>query len=241
MLSVLVVALVAGACTVPPSELPAPSPSPVRPSAGPSAGTPSTTAGTFPGTPTAPSTVEVRYRIERRTDDRATDGFAGFVRATLGDDRGWARAGFELVHDPEAPYAVVLAEGPEVDELCAPYDTYGRYSCQLGPVVALNADRWRTATPEWTGDLETYRRYLVNHEVGHLLGLHHPTPQCPAEGLPAAVMSQQSTELDGCLPNGWPLDWEVELAGRHELPLAPGYEPDPSPRPNDPRSTVGPP
>ena len=36
-------------------------------------------------------------------------------------------------------------------------------------------------------------------------------------------MSQQSTELDGCLPNPWPLDWEVALAARHDQPLAPGY------------------
>ncbi|MBW3562133.1 MAG: DUF3152 domain-containing protein [Actinobacteria bacterium] len=191
--------------------------------------------GSPPGEP-SPERVEVRYRVERRTEDAATDGFAETVRAILEDPRGWERAGFDLIHDPNAPNVVVLAEGPTVDELCAPYDTRGRYSCQLGRVVALNADRWRSATPEWTGDLSTYRTYLVNHEVGHLLGLHHPTPQCPATGLPAAIMSQQSTELDGCLPNGWPLDWEIELASRHELPLAPGYEPEPSPRPTDPRA-----
>lgn len=200
----------------------------------PTAASPIVASPTATAEPT-PRTVEVRYRIERRTDDPATEGFEEVVRATLDDPRGWQRAGFRLVHDPEARYVIVLAEGPEVDELCEPYDTGGRYSCQIGPVVALHADRWRTATPQWTGDLGTYRRYLVNHEVGHLLGLHHPTPQCPAEGLAAAIMSQQSTELGGCHPNGWPLDWEIELASRHELPLAPGYEPDPSPRPTDPR------
>ena len=29
-----------------------------------------------------------------------------------------------------------------MDRLCRPYDTYGKYSCQNGPVVAFNADRW---------------------------------------------------------------------------------------------------
>jgi hypothetical protein len=125
---------------------------------------------------------------------------------------------------------VVLAEAAEVDRLCLPYDTFGRYSCQNGPVVALNADRWRTATPEWTGDLVTYRQMLVNHEVGHLLGRHHPAdPQCPAAGEPAPVMAQQSTELDGCLPNPWPLPAEVEAAARHDEPLAPPYERSPQP------------
>jgi hypothetical protein len=97
-------------------------------------------------------------------------------------------------------------------------------------VVALNADRWRTATPQWTGDLATYRQMLVNHEVGHLLGQHHPPgrageSQCPTPGRPALVMSQQSTELGGCLPNPWPLPEEVARAAEHVEPLAPPYEP----------------
>jgi hypothetical protein len=34
-------------------------------------------------------------------------------------------------------------------------------------------------------------------------------------------MSQQSTELDGCLPNPWPLPAELARAAQHDLPLAP--------------------
>lgn len=189
---------------------------------------------------TAPSrpTQEVRIRVDRRTADAATAGFDAIVRETLTDPRGWERAGFAFTFAADAPFAVVLAEGDVVGELCRPYDVYGRYSCQNGPVVALNADRWRTATPQWTGTLDGYRRMLVNHEVGHLLGQHHPDVQCPASGEPAPVMAQQSTELDGCLPNPWPLAWEARCAALRLEPLAPGYEPDPSPRcgPNGPEA-----
>jgi hypothetical protein len=170
--------------------------------------------------------VTVRYRVEVRTRDAATRDAARVIEQTLADPRGWERAGFELVRDDAAstPFVLVLAEAAEVDRLCLPYDTFGTYSCQNGPVVALNADRWRAATPQWTGDLATYRQMLVNHEVGHLLGQRHPpAPQCPEPGRPAQVMAQQSTELKGCLPNPWPLPQEVELAARHEQPLAPGY------------------
>ena len=187
----------------------------------------STTVRTGAGettTSSATRTVDVALRIERRVSDEATASFDEVVRATLVDDKGWQRAGFRFTFGGTAPYTVVLAEGDEVDRLCAPYDVGGRFSCQNGPVVALNADRWRTATEKWTGDLATYRQMLVNHEVGHLLGQHHPEVQCPAAGQPAPVMAQQSTELDGCLPNPWPLDWEIVCAARHEEPLAPGYE-----------------
>ena len=204
-----------------PSVPPVPSPSgPSGPGAAPAVTRPAPTTSTTqpPGTP-----VEVAYRLERRTGDPATEGFETAAEAVLSDPRGWARAGFRLVRRPDAPFVVVLAEGPEVDRLCLPYDTYGLYSCQNGPVVALNADRWRTATPKWTGTLDDYRRYLVGHEVGHLLGLRHPARQCPGRGRPAPLMGQQSTELNGCLPNPWPLEVEVQEARRRPADLAPPY------------------
>ena len=190
------------------------------------------TAVTIAAPPLAatPPPAPIRLRIDRQVADAATDGFEAVVRATLGDPRGWTAAGFEFLFDDDAPFAVVLAEGDVVDALCRPYDVGGRFSCQLGPVVALNADRWRTATPKWPGDLAGYRQMLVNHEVGHLLGQHHPIESCPGPGRPAPVMSQQSTELDGCRPNPWPLPWEIACAARHLEPLAPGYEANPVPQ-----------
>lgn len=176
--------------------------------------------------PVVRTTVEIR--VDRRTRDAATADFTTTVMAVLTDDRGWKRAGFDFVENPRAPHSIVLAEGGDVDRLCKPYDTFGRYSCQNGPVVALNADRWRGATPTWPASLKAYRTMLINHEVGHLLHLHHPSPQCPGAGLPAPVMTQQSTELDDCRANPWPLRWEVRLAAARLEPPAPPADHDTS-------------
>lgn len=190
---------------------------------------PTTTAPTTVPLPetatTTPGPVVVEVRVERRAT-AGTEGFEAAVRDTLTDPRGWEQAGFEIRFRDDAPHVVLVAEGDEVDALCAPYDTRGRFSCQIGPVVALNADRWREATDSWPGTLEEYRQMLVNHEVGHLLGRHHARPACEEPGAPAAVMYQQSAGVEGCAPNPWPLPWELACAARHDEPIAPPYEPD---------------
>ena len=182
-------------------------------------------------TTTDPGPVAIELRTERLALD-GTEGFDALVRETLTDPRGWEQAGFEFRFSEDAPYRVVVAEGEVVDDLCAPYTTGGEYSCQIGATVALNAERWREATDTWTGSLDDYRRMLVNHEVGHLVGRHHARPAC-TDGGPAAVMFQQSSGLDGCRPNPWPLPWEIACASRHDEPIAPGYE-------DNARATCGP-
>ena len=184
---------------------------------------------TSPSTATAGDIepVVLRLRLDRRVSDAATEGFAPFVEGVLTDERGWQRACFRFeFSDTDYDYTVVLAEGSAVDELCLPYDTFGRFSCQIGPVVALNADRWRTAVDSWPASLDDYRTMLVNHEVGHLTGQHHPAVRCPGDGQPAPVMAQQSSGVAPCTANPWPLSWEIDCASRRLEPIAPGYERD---------------
>lgn len=184
-----------------------------------------TTGSTAIGTGSVPDPVQIRLRLDRRVADEATAGFAELVRSVLTDQRGWSQAGYVFsFDDADADYTVVLAEGDEVDQLCLPYDTFGRFSCQIGPVVALNADRWRGAVDSWPTSLDEYRTMLVNHEVGHLIGQHHPADRCPGAGQPAPVMAQQSSGVDPCTANPWPLPWEIACANLRLEPLAPPYE-----------------
>ncbi|MEV1293685.1 DUF3152 domain-containing protein [Pseudonocardia sp. NPDC049635] len=160
-----------------------------------------------PGGDAAPAgrarTVLMRVEIERGID---VDGitFAAFVTAVLDHPRSWGgdgSVGFART-DGAAPLRIVLATPELADRLCLPLDTVGRLSCRNGDRVVLNLERWVTGTPEYARDLTAYRRYLVNHEVGHWLG--HGHEPCPGPGRPAPVMQQQTLGLRGCSLNPWP-------------------------------------
>ena len=130
--------------------------------------------------------------------------FAAAVMATLNDPRGWgpvdgvtfARTG------GDASIRVVLASPATTDRMCAPLKTGGTYSCGVTGAAILNFSRWVEGASDFDGDMGLYRHYLVNHEVGHVLGHRHVS--CPAPGTLAPVMVQQSMSTEGCLPNGWP-------------------------------------
>ena len=175
--------------------------------------------------------LEVVLRFESRVDDVTSEEFAVEAMTILTDDRGWGRGGFEFVEGNDTALLVVLGEGPEIDAICLPLQTRATVSCQNGEVVGLNADRWRTATDSWDSTVEDYRIYLVNHEVGHLIGMRHPTPRCPTPGAPAAVMEPQTGGLVGCVGNGWPRGWEIDYALARPAVIGPlpDWAPEPVP------------
>lgn len=153
----------------------------------------------------------VRYRVE--VEDslpwRPAD-VARVVDATLADRRSWAAAGrarFERVSGEKYDLRIVIASPDTTDKLCAPLGTGGELSCRMGDHVAINARRWAGAVPAFGGDVLKYRRYVVNHEVGHALGESHA--RCPGPGKPAPVMMQQTKSVGACQANAWPLRSEL--------------------------------
>jgi hypothetical protein len=134
------------------------------------------------------------------------DETAREIEATLADPRSWTGSGewrLELVSDPSrADFTVFLASPYTVDRYCWPLRTYGRVSCQAGNRVMLNARRWAFGADAYRADVGAYRRYLVNHEIGHRLGHRHVG--CPGTGRRAPVMMQQTKSVGACRPNPWP-------------------------------------
>lgn len=162
-----------------------------------------------PGNEQAPGSggvTTIRVEVERGLPVDA-GLFARFVMETLNDPRGWGADGSRSFArtDTEADLRVVLASAGTVDQMCAPLATNGQWSCGRYGHAALNANRWFFGSEAFVtagGDLTEYRRYLLNHEIGHLIGQQHVG--CPAPGALAPIMLQQSIGLQGCVPNGWP-------------------------------------
>lgn len=137
---------------------------------------------------------------------------AKIVGAALRDPRGWQgldRIRFVQV-TPEKrakgtkPNVTISLVSPkQTDAMCAPLKTAGTWSCANKDHAVLNYRRWAQGTSSYAAkSLGDYRRYVVNHEVGHELG--HGHVKCTGKGKAAAVMMQQSKGLDGCKANVWP-------------------------------------
>jgi len=168
------------------------------------------TLAVVPGEHPAPGAGTVRsVRVEVEAG-LPVDGevFATAVLATLNDPRGWSGPDgvtFSRTAADDASVRVVLASPATTDRLCAPLETAGKWSCgnSASGAAVLNFERWVVGATDFGDDLATYRQYLVNHEVGHVLGHGHES--CPSPGAVAPVMVQQSMSTEGCLPNGWPV------------------------------------
>jgi hypothetical protein len=163
---------------------------------------------TVPGHRAAPGKgriYTVQVQAEKGLDvDRAA--FAKFVLTTLNDPRSWTGHGtrrFARTDSSHADIRVVLASPATSASLCRPLQTFGKLSCHpRANTAVLTYYRWVKAIGEYGRNRTGYREYVVNHEVGHVLGHRHE--YCAGQGKRAPVMMQQTKGLRGCRPNPWP-------------------------------------
>ncbi|KKZ71100.1 membrane protein [Streptomyces showdoensis] len=153
-----------------------------------------------------------RYRVE------VEDGVAVSARAAaaeiqriLAHPRGWAAHGrgrFQLVSE-DADFVIRIATPDTADRLCREngMDTHGELNCETTAGVVVNLRRWVLGSPTFAGEAAEYRHLIINHEVGHEIGLRNHLG-CPGPGRPAPVMMQQIKGLNGCRSNAFPYDEE---------------------------------
>jgi hypothetical protein len=197
---------------LPPPTLPPNSPGNGKPAPKPPKTVPKRGAGTFAVAAGESETVGVgklmTYRVETENGSGETaSAFAAQVDGTLGDPRSWTANGdwaFHRVSRGRVDFVVRLATPDTVDKICgaAGLQTGGYVSCRTGQFVMINLARWELAVPDYKGNVQLYRQYVINHEVGHRLGRGHEL--CSGPGKIAPIMQQQTYGLSGCVANGWP-------------------------------------
>jgi hypothetical protein len=177
------------------------------PKSGPGTFTYATTTGAVLGT--AGGIRRFHVAMESNLTQVAMVDLVTKIDQTLGDPRSWIAGGaYRLQRVPrevDAQFTVYLVTEQTSVKMCAPLQTNGYTSCRNGAHVVLNLDRWMASVTSYVDagvPLDTYRTYMINHEVGHALGHDHQL--CPGNGKPAPVMEQQTFGLHGCTPNPWP-------------------------------------
>lgn len=157
------------------------------------------------------ATREISYTIASKgTTTTNLDEFAAQVNQTLNNPEGWSRLGVRFVEvDSDGQFVVWLSEAAQVPSF-APGGCDAIVSCTVGNNVIINETRWVNGSDAWnaaSGTLRDYQHMVLNHEAGHWLG--HGHEYCSAPGAPAAVMQQQTLDMQGCSPNPWPLAHEI--------------------------------
>lgn len=156
------------------------------------------------------------YCVASRGDVGGNDvlqAFENTVFRTLNDQRGWPRAGATFAYranSSRCDFTVYLSQASQMKTFSPTCSN--NYSCCVGNNVVINIDRFNGATPQLLAagmGIDRYRVMVINHETGHRLGHFDNDPSCPAPGVPAPLMQEQSMNLRGCTPNEWPTDPEL--------------------------------
>lgn len=159
-----------------------------------------------------------RYDIEVENGITGIDltRYQDMVVRTLSDTRSWSGHGVSLqrVDSGRINFHITLTSAMSVRHLCG-YSIPVETSCYAAAGAASNVNRvvfnvarWVRGAAAYVGDLNAYRVYMINHEVGHALG-HLHAHQCLPGGLAPAMMQQtfglrSAVTHQLCEANPWP-------------------------------------
>ncbi|WP_455569723.1 DUF3152 domain-containing protein [Streptomyces venezuelae] len=196
------------ATTAGPKKSPKPQQTPKKKPTVPQSGAGTFTSAKASGKPVGASGVLRRYRVQVEEGVALSAGeTAAEIERILAHPRGWAAHGrgrFQLVSE-KADFVIRIATPDTADALCLKQGlrTHGELNCETADGVVVNLKRWMLGSPTFAGEPAEYRHLIINHEVGHEIGIRQHMG-CPGPGKLAPAMMQQIKGLDGCRSNAFP-------------------------------------
>lgn len=149
----------------------------------------------------------IRYSISQESGCRKIPSFDRVVRSVLGNPKKTWR-GYTFIHDQNSPeFQIILTTPKTVFNKCR----FKGLSCADVnlKIVYINRNRYLRGAVKSKLSLSDYRVYVINHEVGHIIGKGHV--KCPCTGKcnkKVPVMNQATKGIGHCRPNNMPLKYE---------------------------------
>lgn len=161
----------------------------------------------------------VYYTIDTDPELRGRfDEFRDIINNVLTDPRGWRKYNYTFIEQPLTKHT------PRILRIkLATLDTIKKIGCGSATTMCntayfsfyrpryhdihINVQNWDGGSKS-SLSIPRYRIYVINHEVGHALGLDHV--KCPASRTNKGSVMQQMTRgpehIAPCFENEWPLD-----------------------------------
>lgn len=149
--------------------------------------------------------------------------FRNTVHKTLNDPRSWGIPFYDvplellLQFPKEQGFIIRLTPAPELNIKYSEFEDRQLSVANLNQrVIDINRCRWTEACPNQSHlPLEQYRQYVIQHEVGHMMGKLHPDVHNSPNQKAAPIMMQQtlgiSTKNHQYEPNPWPTEFDKKV------------------------------
>ena len=139
-------------------------------------------------------------------DDTVSSSDRNMVRQSLSNMKGWSGLGYSFNEIPEKQNADVkyfMIPNEQIVQMFT--DQFHGFSVCVTTAsgrckVYFNQKNWNDPPESFTGTLQEYRDYVVQHETGHALGFPHVEQK---KNQLCHPMYQQTKGTQHCTPNPW--------------------------------------
>jgi len=141
----------------------------------------------------------LKYKVSIESNiKRNLKNFKSEINSILSHKKSW-KVKF-LENNSGFDFEIILASAKNIKSYC----NFSKLSCTdiRQRKIYINNSRWLNGAKPSKLSLKNYRIYLINHEVGHILGLSHATP---IKNRKVPVMNQHTLGIYPGNPWMWPL------------------------------------